>query len=125
MREIRAAGEYQPTKVKIFRNIVFALFDCFVDIGDRSLVLVHVEGYDGSMVVYAGDMVVGELGKVGDGFVEVLFDLLDDRGLLLEEVSLDATHGEVEVGLGFVGVVTQGFLKIGWGGLMEFRDCFD
>ena len=63
--------------------------------------------------------------KVGDGFVKVLFDLLDDRGLLLEEVSLDATHGEVEVGFGFVGIVAQGFLEIGWGGLVEFSDCFD
>ena len=63
--------------------------------------------------------------KVGDGFVKVLFDLLDDRGLLLEEVSLDATHGEVEVGLGFVGVVPQGFLEIERGGLVKFGDCFD
>lgn len=95
--EVGAASKDQPSKVEVLWDIILAFLDGLVDVCDSSLELVHVEVDHSSMVEYAGYVVVGELGEVADCFVKVLFNLLDELWLLLDDVSLDTAHCQVQI----------------------------
>lgn len=62
LTKIAKDGEDKPPEVEVLGDVVFALLDGLIDVGDRLVEVVPVEVEDGAEVVEGRDVIVGELG---------------------------------------------------------------
>jgi hypothetical protein len=66
LREVAKHCEDDATEVEILWTVVLALLDCFIYIGYSFVEILFVEVHDRTIVIECGDMVVGELGEMGN-----------------------------------------------------------